>query len=290
MPSFAERLGRRPIRSLMQREELDEETRTELWNVFVILREILDKAYQDTYRGDSTRYDVLVAIWTWEFKRPRDEMRSESAVWSDLKSQVLRGEWFDVLDVTEAVVGYLDRYKTSATEDLASIMVGAFNNRFEHFLVAYRFVGQELTPLDSSAEADAVAAAQVDTNAFDGARHALDRAIGLLSDRQNPDYANSVKESISAVEAIVRIVTHENTLGAGLARLEGAGLTIHPALRSSWSKMYGWVSDADGIRHAGLGAADVDQALAKYVLVTSSAFVSYLIEEARKRGLLHGSA
>lgn len=290
MPSFAERLGRRPIRSVIQREELDAETRTELWNVFVVLREILDQAYQDTYRGDSTRYDVVMALWTWEFKRPRDEMRSESAVWSELKSRVLTGEWFDVLDMAEAAVKYLDRYKTSATNDLASVMIGAFNNRFEHFLVAYRFVGQELTPLDSSAEADAVATAQVDTNAFGGARHALDRAIVLLSDRQNPDYANSVKESILAVEAIVRTVTDESTLGAGLARLEGAGLTIHPALRSSWSKMYGWVSDADGIRHAGLRGADVDQALAKYVLVACSAFVSYLIEEARKCGLLDGRA
>jgi hypothetical protein len=272
----------------MQREELDEETRTELWNVFVVLREILDKAYQDTYRGDSTRHEVLIALWTWEFKRPRDEMQSESTVWSGLKSRVLTGEWFDVLDVIEAALKYLDRYETSATSDLASAMVDAFNGRFEHFLVAYRFVGHELTPLDSSAEADAVAAAQVETSAFDGARHALDRAIVLLSDRQNPDYANSVKESISAVESIVRSVTQENTLGAGLGRLEGAGLTIHPALRGSWSKMYGWVSDADGIRHAGLRGADVDQALAKYMLVTCSAFVSYLIEEARKRGLLNG--
>jgi len=290
MPSFAERLGRRPIRSVVQREELDEETRTELWNVFVVLRDILDQAYQDTYHRDSSRYDFLMALWTWEFKRARDEMKSESVVWSGLKSRVLTGEWFDVLDVIEAAIKYLDRYETSATSDLASAMVDAFNGRFEHFLVAYRFVSHELTPIDSSAEADAVAAAQVETSAFDGARHALDRAIVLLSDRQNPDYANSVKESISAVESIVRTVTQESTLGAGLARLEGAGLTIHPALKGSWSKMYGWVSDADGIRHAGLRGADVDQALAKYVLVTCSAFVSYLIEEARKRGLLDGGA
>jgi hypothetical protein len=286
MPSFAERLGKRAVRSLMQRDDLDSETRIELWNVFVILRDIFERVDTETFGADSTESDVLMAVWSWELKKPRDEIGSESAVWGEIKSRVLTGEWFDVLDIAEEVVKYLDKYKTSATKSFATVTAEAFNNRFERFLVAYRFVGFEVTPIDSAAEADAVTNAQLDAAAFAGVRHSLDRSISLLSDRQNPDYANSIKESISAVESIVRTITHESTLGVGLTRLEAAGLAIHPALKSAWSKMYGWTSDADGIRHAGLQGANVDQALAKYVLVVSSAFVSYLIEEGGKRGLL----
>lgn len=89
------------------------------------------------------------------------------------------------------------------------------------------------------------------------------------------------------MEAVVKKVTGANDdLAAGLKKLENAGLSIHPALKGAWLKMYGWTSDEDGIRHGGIDAADADQALAKYVLVTCSAFVSYLIEEGRKAGLL----
>ncbi|KQV07073.1 AbiJ-NTD4 domain-containing protein [Leifsonia sp. Root112D2] len=286
MTSFAERIGKRAVRSLTQRDALDVETRTELWNVFVTLRGTLRNVASQTYSADTTEAAVLGAVWTWEYKRPRDEMKSEANVWAEIKASILNADWYDVLDLIEAVVKYLDRYKTHATEDLRSTFTDTFNNRFEHFLVGYRFIGNEITPIDTTAEAEAVVSAQKNTDSIAGARHALDRAVELLADRQNPDYPNSIKESISAVEAIVKRVTGEGTLGAGLGRLESAGLTIHPALKSAWSKMYGWTSDAAGIRHAGVEAADADQALAKYVLVVCSAFVSYLIEEGRKKDLL----
>lgn len=44
--------------------------------------------------------------------------------------------------------------------------------------------------------------------------------------------------------------------------------------------MFGYTSDADGIRHGGEGEpVDLDPAFAKYMLVTCSAFVNYLAEE-----------
>jgi hypothetical protein len=126
----------------------------------------------------------------------------------------------------------------------------------------------------------------LDAASIAGARYALDRAVELLADRVSPDYPNSIKESISAVEAVVKKVTSEGTLGAGLSKMEAAGLAIHPALKSAWSKMYGWTSDDDGIRHGSIDPSEADQAIAKYMLVTCSAFVSYLTEEGRKVGLL----
>ncbi|WP_375383651.1 hypothetical protein [uncultured Microbacterium sp.] len=111
----------------------------------------------------------------------------------------------------------------------------ALNGRFESELIGYRFVGLEITPVDTSAGAEAITGAQADAYAISGARHALDRAVELLADRATPDYINSIKESISAVEAVVKKVTGEGTLGKGLSKLESAGLTIHPALKGAWS-------------------------------------------------------
>lgn len=263
MTSFAERLGHRAKRTLIQSDNLDAETRTELWNAIVILQEVFRRVGEDTYRTDSCERETLEALWMWEFKKPRDEMRGHPDVWIRVKAHIFEAEWYEALDLIEKLVEYLKRYGTGPTKGLDGALTEAFNNRFERYLVGYRFIGLEITPIDSSAEAGAVSSAHEDAHSVAGARHALERATSLLADREEPDYPNSVKESISAVEAVVKIVTGEGQLGAGLTKLEAAGLTIHPALRSAWGKMYGWTSDAGGIRHAAIEAADVDQAMAK---------------------------
>ena len=281
MATFSERHGYKEVRTLIQRESLDDDTRLELWNLLAVLPREFDKFYRD-----STEHDILEALWVWHFKKARDEMPVDSMVWRYVKAQILTGGWNEVLDLLESFSKYWDRHETSESAPLKRSFLEVLNERFEQELVGYRIIGLEITPVDSNAEAEAITGALSDTDVIAGARHALDRAIELLADRATPDYPNSIKESISAVEAVVKKVTGEGTLGKGLTKLEGAGLTIHPALKGAWSQMYGWTSNDDGIRHGGIEAADADQALAKYVLVTCSAFVSYLIEEGRKASLL----
>lgn len=53
----------------------------------------------------------------------------------------------------------------------------------------------------------------------------LDKALGYLSDRENPDYANSIKESITAVEYACNKITGEKntTLGSLLKHIDKRG-------------------------------------------------------------------
>lgn len=281
MATFSERHGYTEMRSLIQRADLDSETRTQIWNVLTAVRE----QYATYLSTNTSQKNATQQLWVWYFKGARDEFPGEARVWGKCKQHILTEPWTDVFDLLEAFVSYMKSTEVDQAVGLAGQAVSAWNKMFEMYLVAYRFIGDEITPVDSNAEAEAVSAALNDSGPFAGARHSLDRAVELLADRETPDYPNSIKESISAVEAVVKKVTGEGTLGAGLSKLESAGLTIHPALKVAWSKMYGWASDANGIRHAGIDPADADQALAKYMLVTCSAFVSYLIEEGRKVNL-----
>ncbi|MET3565596.1 hypothetical protein ABIC47_001067 [Leifsonia sp. 563] len=282
MASFSERYGYKPVRTLSQRESLDDETRIDLWNIVAITPNV----FEDAPYADATEANLIGAVWVWHFRKPRDEMPSTRSFWNLLKTTILTAEWNEVFDLLEDFVHYLDRNKSFHFESLPDTIAEALNSRFEDNLVGYRFIGHKITPVDSATESEAVSEALADADQIKGARHSLERAVDLLADRAKPDYPNSIKESISAVEAVVKKVTGEGQLGAGLKKLEQAGLTIHPALKEAWSKMYGWTSDADGIRHAGIEAADADQAIAKYMLVTCSAFVSYLIEAGRKTALL----
>ena len=105
----------------------------------------------------------------------------------------------------------------------------------------------------------------------------LARALQLLGDREQPDYRNSIKESISAVESMAKIVTKNDgaTLGDALRVLEKND-EIHPALRNGMSNLYGYTNDADGIRHAMLEQPNLTAADAKYFLISCTAFVNYL--------------
>lgn len=109
----------------------------------------------------------------------------------------------------------------------------------------------------------------------------LSKANKFLADRENPDYENSIKESISAVEAICEIITgikgKEATLGNMLKKLETNGVKIHQGLKTAFNILYGYTSDANGIRHAGdIGGKSSTFEEAKFMLVACSAFVNYL--------------
>jgi hypothetical protein len=289
MASFAERIGKREPRTIIQVEHLDRETRTALWNAMLIVKDVFDAVNADTHGMDTSEKDVLTYLWTRHFHGARDEMGGVASVWKRIKQNIEKAEWFDVLDLIEVIVKRLGDLDTVHLRDLAPSLIEYLNDIFERYLVGYRFIGNEITPIASRVDVTAIEEALKESQDFAGAQHHLDQAISLLSDRQEPDYANSIKESISAVEAVVRTFSMGKTLGDGLNKLETAGLTIHPALKGAWQKMYGWTSDEAGVRHGGSDAADMDQSLAKYMLVACSAFVSYLIEEANKKELLHNA-
>jgi len=110
--------------------------------------------------------------------------------------------------------------------------------------------------------------------------------LNKLSDKKNPDYRNSIKESISAVESICQQITQDPKaeLGKALKTIK-TKLSIHGALEQGFIKIYGYTSDGDGIRHALMDEPNLDQEDALYMLITCSSFVNYLIIKANKIGL-----
>ena len=60
---------------------------------------------------------------------------------------------------------------------------------------------------------------------------------------------------------------------------------MHTDLKKGFKDLYGWTSDSDGIRHALMEMPTVDAEDARYMLVSCSAFVNYLIVKADKAGI-----
>lgn len=108
----------------------------------------------------------------------------------------------------------------------------------------------------------------------------FEKALKLYSDRQSPDYENSIKESISAVEAMCCIINgKDSTLSDAIKKIKNKGVHLHPALEKAFIALYAYTCDEKGIRHAGIDFVDASAEDAKYMLVACSGFVNYLIEK-----------
>lgn len=97
--------------------------------------------------------------------------------------------------------------------------------------------------------------------------------------RGNHDYKNSIKESILALECLFNIILDEKGLELGKAlKKYFETIAIHPALKESISKLYGFASDSTGIRHDTNKESNnegFDEA--KLVLVNTSGFINFII-------------
>lgn len=106
------------------------------------------------------------------------------------------------------------------------------------------------------------------------------RALELYSQRPEGDYANSIKESISAVEYICREFTGANKLGEALNAFEKKGLPIHPRLKEAFEQLYAYTNQPNTrVRHALMdnsGSYSPGHEEALFFLVTCSSFVNYL--------------
>ena len=275
MAIFSERHSYTEKRTVVQREELDQDTRVALWNLFYVYNEMIDNSGSN----DSDPANLLARVlWADLLKNPIDDYHSVWRTWGELKESVLNGEWYEVFNLAEYLLGAKPMARFS------SELARTLNNELESKLTAYRIIDGKVVPVDSMVEVESLADAldASKSSPLAGVRHHLTNSIALLSDRAKPDHANSVKESISAVEAICELVTGNGVLSKALPKLKDFGIALHPAQVDAWKKMYGWTSDEGGVRHSAATVPDVDQATAKYMLVTCSAFVSLLIEEARK--------
>lgn len=275
MATFSERYNHSEYRTVVQRESLDDPTRIALWNLFYEFDKRLDHVHTESAYP---QIDLARLIWADYLGKPLDEYVNVANAWAFAKHRVLNSEWYEAFNFMEFLLA------ASTMKPLHHELTRVLNLELEAKLTGYRIIENKVVPVDSEAESAAISEAldTVASEPLSGVRHHLTTAISLLADRVKPDYANSVKESISAVEAMLELITNESVLTKALAKLEVSGVTVHKAQIAAWKSLYGWTSDEDGVRHSAKAPPNVDQSTAKYMLATCSAFVSWLIEAARK--------
>lgn len=268
---FSERIGAtQPPKSGIN--EAPESLRTALWNI------LHPKLFTETQSGNLLDWQVQIAGNIWDHIGWQTDQLVRS-VWharKQLKDQYwYKCPWYQFFDLIEFAAG-----------QLAAILEGSarqatythLNSRLETQGCPYRFVAEQLAPITNPVELSEVGRAS--DSAIPAVSTHIRTALSLLPPNPSPDARNSIKESISAVEAALRNFSGDAsaTLAGGLQVFEKKHGPIHPALRKGLNNLYGYTSDEHGIRHAlsdEAGNITIDDA--KFMLVICSAFANYLI-------------
>lgn len=285
---FSDRNGIKPENCEIQLKEFDDKTRIKLQNM-------INKMYNQVYKNSSyyeiPNQEFYRFVLDNVYAEPIDvgTVYYKDTIFNIINGTIINDDYDDVLTLIEAVIQYWDSYLKKTYDyqyyDNASkkyrsqSLFDKANKVFETEYIGYRFVDGIIVPISDSYEIGAINEAL--NSKYDSVYGHITKANKNLADREKPDYENSIKESISAVEAMCEIITgmkgRDATLGNMLKHLEDKGIVIHSGLKAAFSTLYGYTSDANGIRHAGeIGGPQSTFEEAKFMLVACCAFINYL--------------
>ena len=264
------------VSKIIQKEEVSNELRAALWNILYenVIRKT-SKNFQSDLKMDFATHFIQILVDSRGYD-----------VFVEIRAFITQGKWYEVYDTVEYIYLFVKNFPTEyETDRIGRIHIvpspdpqqlkKEINLVLEQENSAYRIVDDEIAPITDDMEIKEIETAQ--ENARSNVQTHINTALGFLSDRQNPDYRNSIKESISAVEALCREITGESTLDKALPALEKKGIFIPKMLRKSFENVYHFTNGESGIRHALMDEEEEPGfEEAKYMLVVCSAFVNYI--------------
>lgn len=279
---FSDRYGYTNPNTVLKREVLDDVAAKVLCTCFDLLNEWLDDwdyTSRIPYQG-TVSYSILEErVWCYFLNNRKNDFKTYNGHVVVITKYLLEPEakWYDKLNLIEFSIRFLKKWnsKDILFQTIVDNFKKSLNQAFERLNLAYRLVNEDIIEITSAEEITSIEDALKVSSSSNG--H-LSEALKLLAQKPNPDYRNSIKESISSVEAECRYLTGETTLGKALKKLEDRGVSIPDSLRTAFEKLYVYTNDEKtGIRHALMNdsyAPGYDEA--KFMLVACSAFVNYL--------------
>lgn len=293
-PSFEERFGL-PKKGL-QINAIDKKTRIRIYNelkLFLWPRLIPGNEYSMLpSNGIISQY--VYTIWSDHLGWNIDQKpKSRTELMSRFSAYILNDKlpWIQYLEFIEkAQANYLDILEDLNSDLINDPIFKDYINRVNRIFIeescGYRFVGRYLTPVIDEVELNEIADALINTDSITLVRNHIKNALMLLSDRERPDYNNSVKESISALEALSRLIVNKPSavMSQALDEVEKK-IKIHPLLKLGLKSLYNWSSDASGVRHANKSSGAENFDSAKLTLVLCSGLVNYLIAKSDEAGI-----
>ncbi|MEW6012240.1 MAG: AbiJ-NTD4 domain-containing protein [Elusimicrobiota bacterium] len=259
---FSERYGYNKIDESLNYQNISPALKNRIWNLFY-----------DIYSNFEYKISLNFLEFVWEkfFKLRIDELNiaSSYSALMDIKKKFFNLNWYEVYDFVEFV------YNETDVKKMWEIGV---NKILEEERAPYRLIKGHIAPLTNKEEINEIEKALEENDKLIQAKKHIEKALILFSDRTNPDYENSIKEAISAIETLSKKILKDEkgTLGELIKKTD-----LHPALKDGINKIYGWTSDEGGLRH-GNKPEQKNKYLeneSRFMLIFCSALFNYLVSK-----------
>lgn len=281
--TFSQRMGLKPTTRPLQLDGIDAKLRNSLWNAMTL-------AYWDSYESPYNGHGLLIGsnftqfarMYAFHHDKTIDRLPMDwRSFHSDLRKYYFECDWDEAYSFIEFLAHNGPSHQTGSKKREEEFM-SFCNIILEQSNSAFRFVDGRIAPISSEVEIEEIERALLEADKYSGVKGHLQSALGYLTGK-SPDYRNSIKESISAVESLCRHLTDDPkaTLGVALKNVDNKR-KLEPTIKVAFEKLYGYSCDANGIRHSSMeDAPNVSSADARYMLISCSAFVNFVIDTMR---------
>ena len=279
---FSERKGLKHFSDVVQTNSLNERTRNKLYSV-------TEEMFENFVSGTKGQQKFVEYMFTNIFSLTKRDIPTNSnnydydIIFKKVRQIFTDYHYSDILTFIEGLIEVFHLIENNSEYEwikYTDSYIKLVNTVFKEENVNYRIIDNKITDIVEEEEINSIE--ETLGNVYNVVKSHFQKALEHLY--KTKDYDNSIKESISAVEAMCQIIIGNNTATLG-ETLKALKQDIHPALRESFNKLYGYASDANGIRHAnGLGEGISSFSEAKYMLISCSAFINYLGENKQEEG------
>ena len=236
-------------------------TRKRIWQVFARNVFLMDKQYE-------IKYDIVEDVLSYfgqsyDYSKHNQDHINNCKLLERYLSQ--DAEWYQIYDFVEYHLNHGDREK----------LTELYNIVLEDEQTGYRIIDGYVVPITNDYEIKQIEDAL--QNSPEHVAISLNKSLKLFSERNEPDYNNVVKESITAVEALCcTIVDGEaDTLGRAVEMFKVKGLFLNEHFSKSIKELYWYACDV--ARHGGTTYDVQEMEDAKYMIVSCSAIINYLL-------------
>ncbi|AIF69724.1 hypothetical protein PAP_06645 [Palaeococcus pacificus DY20341] len=222
-------------------------------------------------------------LWDSYFRLPLNKLREDwTEDWKELyemlENYFFGCEWYEVYDFLEFVVNnWPDQERNREFMECC-------NRVLEEENAGYRFINGMIVPIFEKTEISEIETAFENVKPWKGVYDDLFSALKHLSDREHPNYKDSVVASIRAVEGVAKLITHRHgTLGELMPKVQQV-LELDEHFAKAIGQLWRYTNTV--ARHSdpeGEKMPEFEEA--KFVLVTSCAIINYLITKANKKGV-----
>ncbi len=240
MSGFSERTGL-AIKPL-QKNDMDDTLKNKLWNLIYTLFQGYIIPELGGYDHDHWRkefMEIIKKLWGDFLSLQIDKFPYDPDKFiQKIKLKFFELSWNKIYDLLEFFAKNVSDKKK---------FIFDCNQVLEKENSAYRFINTAIVEIGNQTEIESLE--QSSSSPYWQVNEHINKAIGFLSNKLAPDFQNSIKESVSAVEALARIIT-KNPNGTLGVLTQNPDLNLPKTLQEATKKIYGFASDKGGVRHA----------------------------------------